>query len=128
LRTSTNLNFIQPKLFGAARQDAHRISDCTVFVIQILGDADVAFRVFGAELWTVLSATTMLTDKLHRLSGRAIAQRFSALARCCVRRDAPFRTRLEQSGQTSISARTGYDVIDPQQTFDARSGTGTSGR
>src|ERR1019366_2951208 len=69
LRTSTNLNFIQPKLFGAARQDDHRISDCTVFVIQILGAADVAFRVFGAELRTVLSATTMLADTLHRLSG-----------------------------------------------------------
>ncbi len=79
LRTSTNLNFIQPKLFGAARQDDHRISDCTVFVIQILGVADVAFRVFGAELRTVLSATTMLADKLHRLSGRAIAQRFSGV-------------------------------------------------
>src|SRR5450759_4601340 len=83
LRTSTNLNFIQPKLFGAARQDDHRISDCTVFVIQILGVADVAFRVFGAELRTVLSATTMLADKLHRLSGRAIEQRFSALAHRC---------------------------------------------
>ena len=75
-------------------------------VIQILDDADVAFRISGAELRTVLSATTMLADKPHRLNGRtgvqrvyviddlasvtaltvglpaqrAIAQRFSALA------------------------------------------------
>ena len=39
------------------------------------------------------------------------------MAHDCVRRDAPFRTRLEQSGQTSISARTGYDVIDPTRTY-----------
>ena len=76
-------------------------------VIQILDDADAAFRISGAELRTVLSATTMLADKPHRLNGRtsvqrvyvltilppvtaltvglpaqrAIAQRFSALAR-----------------------------------------------
>jgi len=36
-------------------------------VIQILDDADVAFRISGAELRTVLSATTMLADKPHRL-------------------------------------------------------------
>ena len=76
-------------------------------VIQILDDADVAFRISDAELRTVLSATTMLADKPHRLNGRtsvqgvyvltilppvtaltvglpaqrAIAQRFSALTR-----------------------------------------------
>jgi hypothetical protein len=43
------------------------------FVIQIFDDADLAFRVFGAELRTVLSTTTVLADKPLRLSGRAIA-------------------------------------------------------
>jgi hypothetical protein len=75
-------------------------------VIQILDDADAAFRILGAGLRTVLSATTMFADKPHRLNGRmraarlcfddlasgtalavglpaqrAIAQRFRALAR-----------------------------------------------
>jgi hypothetical protein len=68
LSTSVNLDLVQPKLFRSARQDDHGVY-CTVFVIQTLGDADVAFRVFGAELRTVLSATTALADKLHRLSG-----------------------------------------------------------
>jgi hypothetical protein len=54
-------------------------SDCTVFVIQILDDADVAFRISGTELRTVLSATTMLADEPP--AQRAIARRFSALAR-----------------------------------------------
>src|ERR1700737_411961 len=71
---------------------------CTVSVIQILDDADVAFRISGAELRTVLSATIMLADRPHRLSvltilppvtalavglpaQRAIAKRFRALAR-----------------------------------------------
>jgi hypothetical protein len=84
-----------------------RFSDCTVSVIQILDDADAAFRILGAELRIVLSATTMFADKPHRLNGqtsvqrvyvltivppvtaltvglpaqRAIAQRFSAVAR-----------------------------------------------
>ena len=49
------------------------------FVIQIFDDADLAFRVFGAELRTVLSTTTVLADKPLRLSGRAIAQRFSGV-------------------------------------------------
>jgi hypothetical protein len=44
---------------------------CTVSVIQILDDADAAFRISGAELRTVLSATTMLADKPHRLSSTA---------------------------------------------------------
>ena len=44
-------------------------------VIQILDDADVAFRISGAELRTVLSATTMLADKPHRLNGRTGVQR-----------------------------------------------------
>ena len=74
-------------------------------VIQILDDADAAFRILGAGLRTVLSVTTMFADKPHRLNGRmraailcfddlasgtalavglpaqrAIAQRFRALA------------------------------------------------
>jgi hypothetical protein len=63
LKAATNLNVVQPKLF----QDDHRFSDCTVSVIQILDDADAAFRILGAELRTVLSATTMFADKPHSL-------------------------------------------------------------
>ena len=48
-------------------------------VIQILDDADVAFRISGAELRTVLSATTMLADKPHRLNGRTSVQRVYVL-------------------------------------------------
>lgn len=48
-------------------------------VIQILDDADAAFRIWGAELRTVLSATTMLADKPHRLNGRTSVQRFCVL-------------------------------------------------
>jgi hypothetical protein len=65
------------------------------FVIQIFDDADLAFRVFGAELRTVLSTTTVLADKPLRLSERAIAQRFSALAHRCVRCAAIIRQLLE---------------------------------
>ena len=39
-------------------------------VIQILDDADAAFRILGAGLPTVLSVTTMFADKPHRLNGR----------------------------------------------------------
>jgi hypothetical protein len=60
--------FVQPKLFQATRQDDLRFSDCTMSVIQILDDTDVAFRISGAELRTVLSATTMLADRPHRLN------------------------------------------------------------
>jgi undecaprenyl pyrophosphate phosphatase UppP len=49
-----------------------------VSVIQILDDADAAFRIF-AELRTVLSVTTMFADKPHRLNGRTSAQRFCVL-------------------------------------------------
>ena len=66
-RAATNLNVVQPKLFQASRQDDRRFSDCTVSVIQILDDADAASRILGAELRTVLSATTMYADKPHRL-------------------------------------------------------------
>src|SRR6267154_6071917 len=78
LKAATNLNVVQPKLFQASCQHDHRFSDCTVSVIQILDDADAASRILGAELRTVLSATTMFADKPHRLNGRTSAQR------CCV--------------------------------------------
>jgi hypothetical protein len=52
------------------RQDDLRFSDCSVSVIQILDDADAAFRILGAGLRTVLSVTTMFADKPHRLNGR----------------------------------------------------------
>jgi len=70
LKAATNLNGVQPKLFQASRQDDLRFSDCTVSVIQILDDADAAFRILGAGLRTVLSVTTMFADKPHRLNGR----------------------------------------------------------
>src|SRR6267378_263022 len=79
LKAATNLNVVQPKLFQASRQDDLRFSDCTVFVIQIPDDADAAFRILGAGLRTVLSATTMFADKPHRLNGRTSAQRFCVL-------------------------------------------------
>src|SRR5882672_9262398 len=75
----TNLNVVQPKLFQATHQDDLRFSDCTVSVIQILDDADAAFRILGAGLRTVLSVTTMFADKPHRLNGRTSAQRFCVL-------------------------------------------------
>src|SRR4030081_1348099 len=59
--------------------DDLRFSDCTVSVIQILDDADAAFRILGAGWRTVLSATTMFADKPHRLNGRTSAQRFCVL-------------------------------------------------
>jgi hypothetical protein len=62
LKAATNLNFVQSKLSQATRQDDHCFSDCTVSVIQILDDADVAFGISGAELRTVLSAITMLAE------------------------------------------------------------------
>src|SRR5258708_11017403 len=70
LKAATNLNVVQPKLFQASRQDDLRFSDCTVSVIQILDDADAAFRILGAGLRTGLSVTTMFADKPHRLNGR----------------------------------------------------------
>src|SRR6476620_2706325 len=56
---------------------ASPIARCPSF--KILDDADVAFRISGAELRTVLSATTMLADKPHRLNGRTSVQRVYAL-------------------------------------------------
>jgi hypothetical protein len=79
LKAATNLNVVEPKLFQGSRQDDLRFSDCTASVIQILDDADAAFRMLGAELRTVLSVTTMFADKPHRLNGRTNAQRFCVL-------------------------------------------------
>src|SRR5216684_4543432 len=79
LKAATNLNFVQPKLFQASRQDDLRFSYCRVSVIQILDDADAAFRILGAGLRTVLSATIMFADKPHRLNERTSAQRFCVL-------------------------------------------------
>ena len=94
------------------------------FVIQIFDDADLAFRVFGAELRTVLSTTTVLADKPLRLSGRAIAQRFSALALS----GHPNRTHvcplLDQSGQRWILARDGLSAFDPTATLAVRCSNG----
>jgi hypothetical protein len=73
LKAATNLNVVQPKLFQASRQDDLRFSDCTASVIQILDDADAAFRILGAGLRTVLSVTTMFADKPHRLNRRTSA-------------------------------------------------------
>src|SRR6267142_275753 len=50
LKAATNLNVVQPKLFQGSRQDDLRFSDCSVSVIQILDDADAAFRILGAGL------------------------------------------------------------------------------
>src|SRR6266446_7100868 len=117
----TNLNVVQPKLFQATRQDDLRFSDCTVSVIQILDDADAAFRILGAGLRTVLSVTTMFADKPHPLNGRTSAQRFCVLTilppvtalavglpaqRAIAQR---FRAlcRFSDAGMTKLSPRTG---------------------
>ena len=95
-RAATNLNVVQPKLFQASRQDDRRFSDCTVSVIQILDDADAAFSHLGrgiadhsirdhhvrkqaAPPLTILPPVAALAVGLP--AQRAIAQRFSALAR-----------------------------------------------
>src|SRR5882757_9925255 len=94
LKAATNLNFVQPKLFQASRQDDRRFSDCTVSVIQILDDADGAFPHLGrgiadrsirdhhvrrqtAQPLTILPPVAALAVGLP--AQRAIAQRFSAL-------------------------------------------------
>jgi hypothetical protein len=61
LKAATNLNFVQPKLKLLVKMiTASVIARCPSF--KILDDADVAFCISGAELRTVLSATTMLAD------------------------------------------------------------------
>src|SRR3981081_2032620 len=67
LKAATNLNFVQPKLFQASRQDDRRFSDCTVSVIQLLDNAYGRFRILGGELRPFLPAPTMYADKPHRL-------------------------------------------------------------
>jgi hypothetical protein len=42
----------------------------------------------------------------------------------CVRGTAPFRTRLDNNGQTSILACDGYDAIDPTATLAVHCGNG----
>src|SRR5712691_7815115 len=100
LKAATNLNFVQPKLFQASRQDDLRFSDCTVSVIQILDDADAAFRILGAGLRTVLSVTTMFADKPHHLNGRMCAaiSCFDDLA-------SGYRTRVGLPAQRAIAQR-----------------------
>jgi hypothetical protein len=46
------------------------------------------------------------------------------MAQDCVRGTAPFRTRLDNNGQTSILAGDGYDVNDPTQTSQCLTRTG----
>jgi hypothetical protein len=66
------------------RQNDHCFSDCTVSVIQILDDADVAFRISGIADRSIRDhharrqAITALSVGLP--AQRVIAQRFSALA------------------------------------------------
>jgi len=100
LKAATNLNVVQPKLFQASRQDDLRFSDCTVSVIQILDDADAAFRILGAGLPTVLSVTTMFADKPHCLNGRMCAaiSCFDDLA-------SGYRTRVGLPAQRAIAQR-----------------------
>src|SRR5467141_4507572 len=100
LKAATTLNVVQPKLFQATRQDDLRFSDCTVSVIQILDDADAAFRILGAGLRTVLSMTTMFADKPHRLNGRmrAAISCFDDLA-------SGYRTRVGLPAQRAIAQR-----------------------
>src|SRR5208283_5151612 len=53
---------------------------------------------------------------------RAIAQRFCAMAHDCVRGTAPFRTRLDNNGQTSAKTPNCYATFDPQRTKISLSG------
>src|SRR5882724_4111124 len=100
LKAATNLNVVQPKLFQASRQDDLRFSDCTVSVIQILDDADAAFRILGAGLPTVLSVTTMFADKPHCLNGR-----MCAAISCCDDLASGYRTRVGLPAQRAIAQR-----------------------
>jgi hypothetical protein len=78
LKAATNLNFVQPKLFQASRQDDLRFSYCRVSVIQFL-TMQMQPSASCARMWTVLSATIMFADKPHRLNERTSAQRFCVL-------------------------------------------------
>src|SRR6266851_2648117 len=78
LKAATNLNFVQPKLFQASRQDDLRFSDCTVSIFKFL-TMQMQPSASCARMWTVLSATIMFADKPHRLNERTSAQRFCVL-------------------------------------------------
>src|SRR3979409_559185 len=73
LRTSANLDFVQPKLFRSPRQDDHYCLDCAGFVTQIPARCRSS-----APSLTVLSRIPVRAGKPPRQ--RAIAQRFRALA------------------------------------------------
>src|ERR1700693_5914964 len=124
LKAATNLNVVQPKLFQAYRQDDLRFSDCTVSVIQILDDADAAFRILGAGLRTVLSVTTMFADKPHRLNGR-----MRAAVLCFDDLASGYRTR-GWATRAAISCRGTFRQCRPFQRWSAIRGkaevTGTS--
>jgi len=75
LKAATNLNFVQPKLFQASRQDDLRFSYCRVSVIQILDNADAAFRILYAYVDRFYPRPFMFADKPHRLNERTSAQR-----------------------------------------------------
>src|SRR3979490_2627110 len=117
--------------------DDLRFSDCTVSVIQILDDADAAFRILGAGLRTVLSATTMFADKPHRLNGRTSAQRFCVLTilppvtalasgyrtpgwatraggyRAAISCNGTFRTSQPDSGVSAVGGRAEVVIASP---------------
>src|SRR5467141_1523738 len=78
LKAATNSMLSEQNCFKLLVND-RRFSDCTVYAIQILDDADAAFLILGAGLRTVLSVTTMFADKPHHLNGRTSAQRFCVL-------------------------------------------------
>ena len=96
--------------FQATRQDDLRFSDCTVSVIQILDDADVAFRISGAECGPFYPRPCSQTGRIvstcfddlasgYRTRGglpaqRAIAQRFRAMAKMLLRRPLYFWMRI----------------------------------
>jgi hypothetical protein len=131
LRAATNLNFVQPKLFQASRQDDRRFSDCTVSVIQILDDADAAFPHPGrgiadrsirdhhvrrqtAQPLTILPPVAALAIGLP--AQRAIAQRFSALARSS--QSGMSAIRLLSGVNRTWRARPNSVEIDPTRTLD----------
>jgi hypothetical protein len=123
LKAATNLNFVQPKLFQASRQDDLRFSYCRVSVIQILDNADAAFRILCAYVDRSIrdhhvrrqAAPPQRTNKRAAIlcfddlaSGtalavglpaqRAIAQRFRALAPNGHAAAVPARPLLREEG------------------------------
>jgi hypothetical protein len=78
LKAATNLNFVQPKLFQASRQDDLRFSYCRVSVIQILDNADAAFRILCAYVDRSIR-DHHVRRQAARLNERTSAQRFCVL-------------------------------------------------